>query len=242
MILPDPFFPDRGHIVAVLPGARVLFTTRHGGVSDGPFASLNLGLLTDDEPGNVAENRRRVAALAGVEAGRLAHGQQVHGTEVQLVREPPAADSSPEPADGQATALAGVVPFVLTADCLPVALAAPGAVAMVHAGWRGLAGGVLEEGMLALRALGADGPVTAAIGPGARPCCYEVGDEVREALGQSGPNADLPGAARRRLEEAGVGAVHDVGLCTMCSDSTLFFSHRRDGGGTGRQAGLAWLT
>jgi YfiH family protein len=148
--------------------------------------------------------------------------------------------------DGHATALRDVAAVVLTADCLPVALGAQGAVAMVHAGWRGLAAGVLEQGVRAVRELGGAGPIRAAIGPGAGPCCYEVGDEVRAAfadLGDAprhGRRLDLKLIARRRLEEAGVAEVHDTGLCTMCAGPALFFSHRRDGGRTGRQAGVAW--
>jgi copper oxidase (laccase) domain-containing protein len=110
---------------------------------------------------------------------------------------------------------------------------------MVHAGWRGLAGGVIEEGARVAGRVEA-----AAIGPCARGCCYEVGDEVRAALGLDpiGDPApiDLPAIARERLATAGVGEIHDCGLCTMCGDPSLFFSHRRDGGRTGRQAGLAW--
>jgi YfiH family protein len=141
----------------------------------------------------------------------------------------------------------GVAPVVLVADCLPIALAADGAVAMVHAGWRGLAGGVIAEGMRAVRGLGAEGDVVAAIGPGAGVCCYEVGEEVHAAFAghgdavRDGRNLDLKAIARRELEAAGVAEVHDVDLCTMCGDPSLFFSHRRDGGVTGRQAGVAWL-
>lgn len=240
MKLPDPFFGYGGHITAELPGAHILFTTRLGGVSSGPYESLNLGLLTNDASEAVRENRRKLSAFTGLPLAALAHGHQVHGTDVRRVLEPPSEATSPEPADGQATALPGVAPMVLTADCLPIALASPGAVAMVHAGWRGLAGGVIEQGVSALRELDPDGSVRAAIGPGARPCCYEVGEEVRAALGQEGRTADLPGAARRRLEAAGVEEVHDVGLCTMCSEEKMFFSHRRDGGITGRQAGVVW--
>ena len=132
--------------------------------------------------------------------------------------------------------------LVLTADCLPIALIAPGAVAMVHAGWRGLAAGVLEEGVEAVRELGGEAELRAAIGPGAGGCCYEVGAEVHAAFGRPAERAeiDLKALARERLLAAGVAEVHDVGLCTMCSDPALFFSHRRDGGITGRQAGLAW--
>ena len=138
--------------------------------------------------------------------------------------------------------------MVLTADCLPIAIAGPGVVAMVHAGWRGLADGIVAEGVRAVRELGADGPLEAAIGPGAGGCCYEVGEEVREAFAEHGEgvrhgrNIDLKAIAREQLDQAGVAAVHDVGLCTICSDPSLFFSHRRDHGITGRQAGLAWLS
>jgi polyphenol oxidase len=130
-------------------------------------------------------------------------------------------------ADGQATRLRGVAPMVMTADCLPIALAAPGAVAMLHAGWRGLAAGIVAEGVRALRELGSDGPFEAAIGPGAGGCCYEVGEEVHAQFAAYGE---------------GVRHGHDVGLCTICSDASLFFSHRRDRGVTGRQAGIAWLS
>jgi copper oxidase (laccase) domain-containing protein len=147
-----------------LPGAVALFTGREGGVSTGPFASLNLGLWTDDDPAAVRENRGRVAAHAG---GRtLAYGRQVHGTAVVCAGD---GELHVEDADGQATARDDLAALVLTADCLPVALAVPGAVAMVHAGWRGLADGVLEEGVRALRELAGDGPLHAAIGPGAGP-------------------------------------------------------------------------
>jgi purine-nucleoside/S-methyl-5'-thioadenosine phosphorylase / adenosine deaminase len=169
----------------------------------------------------------------------VAQGRQVHAARVRRVTEPPFTTTPPEEADGQATALEDVAPLVLTADCLPIALVAPEAVAMVHAGWRGLAGGVVEEGVRAVRELGAGGEIAAAIGPGAGPCCYEAGPEVHAALGASaGRNVDLKLAARRRLEAAGVAEVHDVGLCTICDER--FFSHRRDRGVTGRQAGLTW--
>jgi len=127
--------------------------------------------------------------------------------------------------------------MALTADCLPIALVAPGGVAMLHAGWRGLADGVIAAGVAALRGLGA-GEVAAAIGPGAGPCCYEVGEEVHAAFGTSGRTLGLKALARERLEAAGVGVVHDCGLCTIHDER--FFSHRRDRGVTGRQAGVAW--
>jgi YfiH family protein len=248
---PAPFYAWDQHLAVDLPGARALFTTRHGGVSTGPYRSLNLGRLTDDDPGAVARNRAALRTLIGAP---LAQIRQVHGTEVIRLTELPrnATDGPPEidppEADGQATALSGVAALVLVADCLPVAVAGDGAVAMLHAGWRGLAGGVLAEGVQALRELGASGPLTAAIGPGAGPCCYEVGDEVHAAFAghdadvHQGRNLDLKAAARAELERAGVRAVHDAQVCTICSDPSLLFSHRRDRGITGRQGGVAWLT
>lgn len=221
-----------GHLAAAHGRAQVRFTTRRGGVSPAPFDTLNLGRWTDDDPAAVAENLGRVTRAAGVE--RLAQGRQVHGTTVLPA---PAAGAFPE-ADGVHSAEPGVGCLVLTADCLPVALVAPGgsAVAMVHAGWKGLAGGVLEEGV---RALG--GAVAAAfVGPGAGGCCYEVGPEVHARFGTSGRTLDLKAEAARRLRAAGAGEVHDAGLCTMCDPERRFFSHRREGGLTGRQAGIAW--
>jgi YfiH family protein len=213
------------HLAIDLPGGTALFTTRRGGVSEGPYASLNLGLWTDDEAGRVRENRERVRAEVG--AQRLAQGRQVHGTRVVVDAQ------DIEEADGQVISDPGVAAMVLVADCLPIALAGPERVAVVHAGWRGLAGGVLEEGIAAC------GPVAAAIGPGIGPCCYEIGDDVRAVFETSEPTLDLKAIARSRLEAAGVVEVHDCGLCTSC-DAERFFSHRRDRGMTGRQAGLAW--
>lgn len=228
----------------------MLFTTRRGGFSGGPYEGLNLGRLTDDDHGAVARNRAAVEALIGVP---LAHTRQVHGPRViKLDSHPQAAGPDelgrlPE-ADGQATAMRGIAPSVLVADCLPVAIAGRGAVAMVHAGWRGLAAGVLQAGVRAVQELGDNGPLEAAIGPGAGPCCYEVGEEVHAVFAgrfpdaRCGDNVDLKAIARLTLESAGVGSVHDVGLCTICADRRLFYSHRRDRGVTGRQAGIAWLS
>ena len=246
MEVPAPFAWHGDHLGIELPGGRALFTTRRGGVSCGPYASLNLGRWTDDDPAAVAENRARLAAAIHLAPEAIAQGRQVHGTRVARVTAPPDPGAEPVVADGQATALPGVAPLVLTADCLPVALIARGAVAMIHAGWRGLAGGIVAEGVAALRALGAEGPIAAAIGPGAGGCCYEVGDEVWAAFARhgaavrDGDRIDLKAIARRELAAAGVEEVHDCGLCTICGDPALFFSHRRDGGVTGRQAGVAW--
>jgi polyphenol oxidase len=219
-------------------GGLVLFTSRAHG---------NLSTQTGDGHEHGREARDTLSDELGLDW--LCASRQVHGTFVQRVGavagkrgEAVAID-----ADGHATALAGVGAMVLTADCLPVALASNRAVAMVHAGWRGLAAGVLEEGVRALRELGVDGPIEAIVGPGAGVCCYEVGPEVHAAFGQDSPDAqyrdgkniDLRGIARGRLLAAGVARVHDAGACTICDER--FFSHRREGARAGRQGGIAWL-
>jgi polyphenol oxidase len=229
-----------------LPGGRVAFSTRQGGVSEGPYASLNLGILTDDDQDRVAENRSRLAGSVGLDAQRIAMGWQVHGTDVQEWDGPPDGGGYANPGaelarvDAHTTSAPEVGLLVLVADCLPVALVAPGRVAMVHCGWRGLAGGIVE------RAVGYfDEAPAAAVGPGIGRCCYEVGSEVLErfeALNEvaNGRMLDLRAVAERKLREVGVARVEHVDLCTSCRPD-LFFSHRRDDGVTGRQGGLAWL-
>lgn len=236
-MLPAPFELVGDHLGIALPGGRALFTTRRGGVSEGPYASLNLGRWTDDDADAVDRNREILAAAIGVPLEAVVQGRQVHGTRVERRA---TAGGAIEEADGQATAEPGLAALVLAADCLPIALIAPGAVAMVHAGWRGLAAGVVEEGVRAVRELGGETEVQAAIGPGAGGCCYEVGEDVAAAFGRPAGRLDLKAVARERLTAAGVVAVHDAALCTICGDPGLFFSHRRDGGITGRQAGIAW--
>jgi polyphenol oxidase len=223
-----------------------VFTTRRGGVSAGPYATLNLGDHVGDDPAAVAENRTRVAARAGRPWERFRHARQVHGATVAAGAE------RPGEADGQVVDSAQDAAAVFVADCLPILLAGEGAVAALHAGWRSLAAGIVPDGVAALRAAGASGRIEAALGPSARGCCYEVGEEVHAALpggrvgrahaGEAGGpgNLDLAAVARRHLDAAEVGWVHDAGLCTMCSEPSLFFSHRRDGGTTGRQAGAVW--
>jgi YfiH family protein len=220
------------HIAIDLPGGTALFTTRHGGVSAGPYASLNLGPHTDDDPAAIAANRERAAGLAG---RPLAVVHQVHGTDVVA-----AGDAVPD-ADAQVTT-DGRAPLVLVADCVPIALIAPEAVGVVHAGWRGLHGGIVANAVRALRDRGAT-DIEAAVGPAIGGCCYDVGDELRAAFDTTEPTLDLPGIAVGQLFGAGVGHVHEVGLCTACTErdgAPLFFSHRRDRGVTGRQAGIAW--
>jgi YfiH family protein len=228
---------------AELPDAIACFSTRLGGVSEGSFRSLNLGVLTDDDRDRVLTNRRRLDAALGVEPSSVLIGRQVHGAEI-LVHEGPqdppawlAPVPDPPEVDGHVTSKAGLAPLVFVADCLPIALAGPGGVAMLHGGWRGLAGGIVGRGVEAI------GAVAAAIGPGIGPCCYEVGEEVLAAftpLGDGlaeGRMLDLKAVAARLLERAGVDAIEDSGLCTRCNQD-LFFSHRGGGPSTGRQAGL----
>jgi hypothetical protein len=228
-----------------LPGVRVAFSTRIGGVSEGAYESLNLGYLTGDDRDQVVENRRRLAAALGLEPEKVVIGRQVHEAELVVHLEPqqPSPFGAPgapvAEVDGQVALEAGLAPLVLTADCLPVALAGPGAVAMLHCGWRGLAAGIVGHGVEAIAA------TDAAIGPGIGPCCYEVGDDVRGAfaalgIDAPGPTLDLTEVARRLLSGAGVERVEAAEICTSCEEER-FFSHRRDAGTTGRQAGLAWI-
>jgi polyphenol oxidase len=242
---PAPFYELAGHFAVELPGARAVFTTRRGGGSSGPYASLNLGFSTDDDPDSAARNRATL--LAEVGAPPAAFMYQTHSAEVRVLDQLAQASDRVE-VDGQATSLAGIAPAALGADCLPIAIAGGGAVAVVHAGWRGLEGGVIAAGARAVRDLAGDddAELGAAIGPGAGPCCYEVGPEVHarftdDTRARQGDNLDLKAIAAAQLEAAGVAVVHDLGMCTICAP-TLFFSHRRDAGVTGRQAGLAWLT
>jgi YfiH family protein len=230
---------------ARLPRATAAFSTRLGGVSEAPFDGLNLGVFTDDELGAVVENRRRLAAALGFTPDRVAIARQVHGAELAVHAGPQGTSPFAKPggpipeADGHITADPDLVLLVLVADCVPVALCGPGGVAMLHCGWRGLAAGIVADGVAAIRA------TDAAVGPSIGSCCYEVGPEVIGAFAglggglASGSMLDLPEVARRLLLDAGVERVETAGLCTSC-EPDLFFSHRRDGGRTGRQAGLVW--
>jgi hypothetical protein len=244
MSVPEPFREHNGQFTIELPGARAAFTTRRGGVSQGAFASLNLGFATADDPGDQDANRIRLRELVGAPPAGWMY--QVHGDRVDVLDDPEALGERPE-IDGRATRLTGVALGALGADCLTVAVAGGGAVAIAHAGWRGLVAGVLGRAVDRVRELADDGAeLHAAIGPGAGPCCYEVGPEVHAAFSdcpqaRHGDNLDLSAIAAAQLAAAGADAVHAIGLCTMCHPE-LFFSHRRDRGVTGRQAGLAWLS
>ncbi len=220
---------------------EVVFTTRVGGVSEGPYASLNLGRKTGDDVERVDENRRRACAEIGADVERLALNYQMHTALVHRAR--PGARG--EPGDGLWSDEPDLPILALSADCLPIALArsngrAP-AVAVVHVGWRGLLAGMIESAVAAL----GGGALAAAVGPAIGPCCYEVRDDVAEPFrARFGPGIveagrlDLWRAAEDALKGAGVAQVERVDLCTACHPE-LFFSHRRDGKPRGVQGVLA---
>jgi polyphenol oxidase len=225
---------------------RVAFGSRVGGVSEAPYDTLNIGVLTDDVDDAVLENRRRLAATVGFEPGNVPIGLQVHKADIAVHGTPQVPSPFAEPGtrleelDGHVVRGPGLAPLVLTADCLPVALAGPGGVAILHCGWRGLAAGIVARGAALVEA------TAAAIGPGIGPCCYEVGPEVSGVFADLGEGIvdgrmlDLPEVARRLLTRAGVERIESAGLCTSC-EPELFFSHRRDAGRTGRMGNLAWI-
>jgi polyphenol oxidase len=229
------------------PGATLAFTTRRGGVSAPPWDTLNLGRSTADPPEAVTENRRRVLVALGVPPARLATAGQVHGVAVARVGGP----GHHEGCDALVTTVPGLALAVSSADCLPLLYVAPRAVAAAHSGWRGTAAGMPGAALAALCELAGVGPavVDVHLGPCIRSCCYEVGEEVARRFPAAAvvradavPRLDLALAARLALEELGVpaGAIHDTGACTSCRRD-LYFSHRRDGGRTGRQWGVAVL-
>jgi purine-nucleoside/S-methyl-5'-thioadenosine phosphorylase / adenosine deaminase len=203
-------------LAAELPGGQAAFSTRSAG--------------------SVKEDVVPFATVLGLEPERIATCRQVHGAE--LITHSQVASKEIE-ADGHVLTEPGRAALVYTADCLPIALAGSGGVAMLHCGWRGLAAGIVGRGAEAVTA------THAAIGPGIGPCCYEVGDEVLESFTELGPGIaadrmlDLTEVARRLLRKAGIDEVESANLCTSC-EPKLFFSHRRDGG-SGRQAGVAWI-
>lgn len=203
-------------VEARLPGARVVFSTRSAG--------------------SIKESPWLLADALGVSEQRIVSGRQVHGAELAFHDAPTKETAA---VDGHVIRRHGPIGLVYTADCLPVAVAGPGGVAMLHCGWRGLAAGIVARGVEAVDA------THAAVGPGIGPCCYEVGDEVLTAFAELGPGVadgrmlNLPEVARRLLRRAGVDQVESEDICTRC-EPELFFSHRRDGG-PGRQAGLAWI-
>jgi YfiH family protein len=227
------------------PQVKCLMTTREGGVSGPPWARFNLGDHVGDDPAHVAANRARLRQHLPAEPGWL---RQVHSPRVvELGHEP-----NPE-ADAAFTRQAGQVCVVLTADCLPVLFCdrAGSVVAAAHAGWRGLADGVLEATVAAMQV--PPGEVLAWMGAAIGPQAFEVGDEVRAAFvaqhagaaAAFAPHApekwlaDLYALARIRLGAIGVQAIYGGGRCTF-NEAESFFSYRRDGV-TGRMASLIWL-
>ena len=208
------------------PGYVVAFTTREGGVSAGPYTSLNLTSGTGDDPALVEENRRLACAALGLDGAQLAFNRQVHSPTVHRAH----AGRRGEPGDGLWTDEPGMPMLAMSADCLPIAIArrdARPALAVLHAGWRGLAEGVVAAGVAAL----GDGPKAAIVGPAIGPCCYEVGEEVSSLFDEDltvDRKLDLWRAAERALHAAGVADVAHVGLCTRCHPE-LFFSHRHSG-------------
>lgn len=219
-------------------------TTRHGGVSEGPWAAMNIGINSGDDASAVATNRNRLAAALPAEPRWL---KQVHGTRIVHL-----ADWRPNvEADAAWTDRPGEVVVIQTADCLPILLADRDArlVAGVHGGWRSLAGGIVSETLAALPVDGSE--LVAWIGPGICGRCYQVGGDVREAFGEVDPallaafepdgdrwRADLEWIAAHQLRESGV-AVFDCGRCTY-EETGDFYSFRREGR-TGRMASVVWL-
>jgi hypothetical protein len=220
---------------------EVAFSTRVGGVSEGPFESLNLGLLTNDEAANVEENRRRLCDTLQVDVAALAMNRQVHAATVNRAE----AGERGKPGDGLWSDEPRVPMLKVTADCLPIVLGRLNgrpALALLHAGRLGVLEGILEAGAATL-----GGRLAAMIGPGIGPCCYEVGPEIADAYRArfgsgvlNGRNLDLWSASERVLREAGVESVERLDLCTACNPDR-FFSHRRDGGVTGRQGVIGYV-
>jgi hypothetical protein len=229
-----------------LGAARVWCSDRLGGVSRAPYEALNLGDHVGDDPAAVATNRALLAAALGVEPDAIVWLRQVHGARVVDVEGPCA---EPPEADAAVTGRPGVVLAVVTADCAPVALACDGAVAVVHAGHRGLRAGVVEAAVGALRRSGR-GSIRAFLGPCIRPARYEFGErdlddlvahfgpEVAACTEDGGPAFDIPAAVRIALARAGVDDLADSGVCTAASRA--HYSFRRDGV-TGRQATLVTM-
>jgi YfiH family protein len=221
-------------IEIALGTARAVFTTRRGGDSTGPYASRNLGRFTDDDRATVDRNLAALRAELGVDQLQMLH--QVHGAEVKAAQPGELLE-----ADGAFTDAANIGLLVTGADCPPVVLAGPGTVAVVHGGWRPVAAGIVER---AAAIVGSQ--FEAAIGPGICQRHFEVGPEVIAAIGDDavaaaeGRQLDLAAVIATKLRRAGAASVELVDRCTYCEPDE-FFSHRRDGGVTGRQAGVAWL-
>jgi polyphenol oxidase len=221
------------------PGCEVVFSTRQGGVSEGPFESLNLGRRTGDDVNHVDENRRRLCETIGADEERLTVGFQTHSTVVNRAE----SASRGVPGDGLWTDEPDIPMLALGADCVLMALARRNggtpALGVIHAGWRGLVDGIVEA---TAEPLGAS--LTAVVGPAIGPCCYEVGEEVasrfRDRFGSSivsDGKLDLWTAAEQAARAAGASEVERIDLCTRC-EPDLFFSERRTGRPRGTQGVL----
>jgi polyphenol oxidase len=233
--------------VLVPPGrGGVAFTARPGGVSVGPYAGLNLGTRTGDDPGHVAANRRAISRALGI-PDQWASVTQVHGNRVVVADPENLMDLAALEADAIVTGSPNLPLAVMAADCLPIALTGSERSAVVHVGWRGLCRGVIEA---AFDTLGETSP-SAWIGPSVGPCHFEVGPEVVEHFELTFPDSpcfwekeggrfrfDLRAACRWRLRAGGAVVDDQDPICTYCDDR--FYSYRRDGGTTGRQAVLVW--
>ncbi|HSX21737.1 MAG TPA: polyphenol oxidase family protein [Gaiellaceae bacterium] len=232
---------------------RVAFSTRLGGVSEGAYSSLNLGIRTDDDPARVVENRTRLCLAVDADPDGATMAWQRHGATVTRAESRGIVTPGTvyDHCDGLWSDSPGRAMLLLTADCLPIAIArvpatgSRAAVGILHAGWRGLLAGIVGVGV---RALNGGSRLSAAIGPSIGPCCYEVGDEVarpfREAFGAdvvSDGKLDLWTAAERALRAAGCDHVDRFDVCTACNHER-FFSHRYDHGQTGRQGVIAYVT
>lgn len=243
-------FPFPVIAASPLPGVQAFCTTRHGGVGLAPYDSFNLGAHAGDDPAAVAENRARLRSALPDDPLWL---RQVHGA---VVWDADQAQPGVVPeADAAVSAQPGRVLAILTADCLPVVIAGGGALGVAHAGWRGLAAGVLEATVAAVRARATpQAPLQAWIGPAIGPTAFQVGGDVYQAFTHVDATAaaafrpdpsdaskwlaDLPALAEARLRAAGVETVVASGVCTVSDPG--FFSYRRDGK-TGRMATVAWL-
>jgi polyphenol oxidase len=227
------------------PGCVVAMTTRRGGVSVPPYDELNLGRSTEDLPGAVTENRRRVLAALGFAADRVATAGQVHGTRVATVREP----GLHRETDGLLTRETGLALAVSGADCLPVIVCSGDFVSAAHSGWRGTVAGMPVE--LLAATLAHSGAAVAEtwvyLGPCIGPCCYRVGEDVAARFSpksvtrrDGGCFVDLAAETRIQLEGLGVrpDAILSPPACTSC-DERFCYSHRRDRGTTGRHWGIA---
>ena len=225
---------------------RVWCTTRHGGVSEAPFDSLNLGDHVGDDPNKVASNRSLVQHQCDL-PGEVNWLVQTHGTAIVTddIRARAGAVNRALAGDAAVTSKSQVVLGILTADCFPVVLysEADHSVAALHVGWRGLAGGIIEKSVAHLSAV-----TTVWVGPGIRSCHFEVGAELKsyfddgsfiERSKTSSLMLDLPAEIRRRIERVADATIIDHGACTYCEESR-FFSYRRDGQ-CGRFATLAWV-